>query len=188
LTSLVVKGFAGDMPAPPPPPGLVSLRLPKSLENEADGAAVHAALRANARPLWTRGVLLVPSAGWTPAVAAALDAANAGGSVVRGLEQVEKALQREARGLSMADARSASPRGARVSRLLLVSNDGSERFYRNVEQLVTANGQRLLPIRVDADSAQFASAVREASGVVRALMVDHKELVVTVLRALYAGA
>jgi hypothetical protein len=173
---------------PAPPPDLASLRLPKSLESDVDGAAVHAALRAHARPLWARGAVLVPRAGWTPAIAAALDAANAAGGVVRGLEQVERALQREARGLSMADARSAAPRGARVSRLLLISNDGSERFYRNVEQLVSANGQRLLPIRVDADSAQFAAAVREASGVVRALMIDHKELVVTLLRALYAGA
>jgi hypothetical protein len=184
LTPLAVKGLAGAMPASPPP-ALVSLRLPKSLESDPEGAIVQAALRASARPLWARGALLVPGAGWTPALAAALATAQAEGALVRGLEQVEKALQRQARGLSLADARSATPRGARVSRLLLVSNDGSERFYRNVEQLVSANAERLLPIRVDADSTQFAAAVREDSGVVRALMIDHKELVVSVLRALY---
>jgi len=188
LTALVLEGLAGGMPAPPPPPALVSLRLPKSLDSDPAGARVQAALRSSAQRRWARGTVLVPSAGWTPALAKALASAEAEGRLVRGLEQVDRTLQRQARGLSLADARSSTPRGARVSRLLLISNDGSERFYRNVEQLVSANIERLLPIRVDADSAQFAAAVHEASGVVRALMLDHKELVVSVLLALYAEA
>jgi hypothetical protein len=104
---------------------------------------------------------------------------------VRGLEQLEKVLDREARGLSMADARSATERGSRVSRLVLVSNDGTERFYRQVERLVCTQGPRLLAICVDVDSSQLAGVVPEASGVVRALMIEHKDSVARVLIELY---
>jgi len=38
---------------------------------------------------------------------------------------------------------------------------------------------------VDADSIQFVSSVPEPSGVVRALLIEHKELVAAVLLALY---
>jgi hypothetical protein len=164
---------------------LANLRLPKAIDSDARAAALLSALRADARPLWPGGVLLVPTARWKPRLDAALEAAQREGRLVRGLEQVQKTLDREAHGLSLVDARSGAPRGARVSRLLLVSNDGSERFYRQVEQLVTASGPRLLPIRVDADSGRFVNVVPEPSGVVRALLIEHKELVASVLLALY---
>jgi hypothetical protein len=68
---------------------------------------------------------------------------------------------------------------------LLLSNDGSERFYRQVERLVASQGMRLLPIRLDADSTRFADVLNETSGVVRALLIGHKERVTRVLLALY---
>jgi hypothetical protein len=176
-----------DMPAPPPPPAwsLDGLRLPKAIENDAQGPALHAALRERCQKLWPGGTLVVPSASWNSAVAAALDGAKQQGHVVRGLERIEKALARQARGLAIADARSATERGSRVSRLLLLSNDGTERFYRQAERLVCTEGQRLLAICVAADASQLAGVVPEASGVVRALMLEHKDSVVSVLLALY---
>lgn len=177
------------MPRPLPTPAwsLDSVRLPKALENDAKGPAVHAALRAHARKLWANGATIVPSASWSQGLATALDDAQRERHIVRGLEQVEKVLDREARGLSMADARSGTERGSRVSRLVLVSNDGTERFYRQVERLVCAQGPRLLAICVDADSSQLAGAIPEASGVVRALMIEHKDSVARVLLELYAA-
>ena len=107
------------------------------------------------------------------------------GHLVRGLELAEKTLEREARGLSLVDARSATERGVRVSRLVIVGNDGTERFYRQVERLALKHGPRLLAIWVDADSEQLGAAVPHAAGVVRALMLEHKDDVVRVLLALY---
>jgi hypothetical protein len=174
------------VPAPPVPVwSLSSLKLPKAIEASPHAAALHAALRAQARPLWTGGALLVPTAPWSPAMASALQSVHGGGGLVRGLELIEKTLEREARGMQLADARSATSRGARVSRLMLLANDGTERFYRQAERLLTREGPRLLAIRVDADSARFASVVSEASGVVRALMLEHKDLVASLLTAMY---
>ncbi len=103
----------------------------------------------------------------------------------RGLELIETTLAGEARGLSLADSRSGADRGSRVSRLLLLSNDGSERFYRQAERLIVGQETRVLPIRLDADSTRLADASAKASGVVRALLVTHKDPVTRVLLALY---
>lgn len=176
------------MPAPPQPSwSLSSLKLPKVIEAGPHAPALHAALRERARPLWTGGALLVPTADWSPAIASALQSAQGQGSLVRGLELIEKTLEREARGLKLADARSATSRGSRVSRLVLLASDGTERFYRQAEGLLTRAGPRVLAIRLDADSARFASVVSEASGVVRALMLEHKELVASLLLSMYAS-
>jgi hypothetical protein len=178
------------LPVPPrstPTSHLDGVRLPKAIEADSAGPALHATLRERAQRLWDGGELLTPTAAWSAALAQALAQAERAGHLVRGLELAEKTLQREARGLSLADARSATERGARVSRLLLVGSDGTERFYRQVERLATKHAPRLLTIRVDAASDQLASVVPHAAGVVRALMLEHKDDVVRVLWALYAS-
>jgi hypothetical protein len=177
------------MPIPPrsaPASNLEGLRLPKAIEADAAGPALHATLRERARTLWDKGALLAPTAAWNGALVAALVQAQREGHLVRGLELAEKTLDREARGLSLADARSTTERGARVSRLLIVGSDGTERFYRQVERLALKHAPRVLTIRVDAASDQLASVVPHAGGVVRALMLEHKDDVVRVLWALYA--
>jgi hypothetical protein len=161
------------------------LRLPKSLEGEAKGTALHAAMRERAWKLWDGGMLDVPTASWGPKLEAALREAVRDGQLVRGLELIEKTLEGEARGLSLVDARTATERGARVSRLLLLSQDGSERFYRQAERIVSAQGERVLVVRIEVDSDQLAAVVPDASGVVRALLVQHKDSVARVLMALY---
>jgi hypothetical protein len=164
---------------------LDGVRLPKAIEADDAGPALHASLREHARALWSGGGLRVPAAPWSDALVAALARAQREGHLVRGLELAEKTLDREARGLSLVDARSATERGVRVSRLILVGNDGTERFYRQVERLALKHGPRLLAIWVDADSVQLGAAVPHAAGVVRALMLEHKDDVVRVLLALY---
>lgn len=178
------------MPSSPPTPAwsLEGLRLPKLLENDPKAPALHAALRAGAKKLWSGGALALPTARWSPALATVLEKAQRESHLVRGLELVEKTLEREAHGLSLVDARSATERGSRVSRLVLVSNDGTERFYRQVERLVSTQGPRVLAIAVDADATQFAAVVPAASGVVRALMLEHKDDVVRVLLSLYPAS
>lgn len=162
------------------------LRLPKAIEADAAGAALRATLRERAEKLWSGSALLVPTAPFSPALVAALAQAQREGHVVRGLELAETTLQREAHGLSLVDARNSTERGSRVSRLLIVSNDGTERFYRQVERLAQAHRSRLMAIRAEASSDQLASVMPHAAGVVRALMLARKDDVVRVLWALSA--
>lgn len=175
------------MSAPPPRPSwsLDSLRLPKLVESDARGPAVQAALLASARKLWAESSIVLPHAPWQAELGTLLAGVQREGQLVRGLEAIESALARQAHGLSLVDARANQERGARVSRLVLVGNDGSERFYRQVERLVSSQAPRVLAIRLDADSAQLGQVVPEAHGVLRALMIEHKASVSRVLLALF---
>ena len=65
--------YAAEMPAPHSTPAwsVAGLRLPKALENDERGAALHAALRESTRKLWPGGALLVTlDSGMNPMVAA----------------------------------------------------------------------------------------------------------------------
>lgn len=169
-------------PAPPVPWKFEALRLPRALE-EAEASALQTQLLRQCRELWRDGVR-VPTVGWTEALAKTLANARRAGHLVQGLERAQRALELEARGLSMADERKQKERGSRVSRLLLTSNDGAERFYRQVERLLRTQGLRLLAVRVEVDSATLGAVVGADKGLARALLVEHKSSAAAVLRSL----
>jgi hypothetical protein len=167
---------------------LDALRLPKAIEADARSSALPAALRQSVRKLWGSSSIEVPSAPWRESVASALAMAQREGHLVQGLEQAETKLAQQAHGMALADARRGAERGARVSRLLLIGNDGSERFYRQVERLVAMHAARLLPVWLDASSKELASVLSRPGGVVRALLIEHKDSVTRLLFVLYPGA
>lgn len=174
------------MPAPAPSPtwNLEQLRFPKTLDDDPRLAALRTRLQASCRKLWEGGDLQVPVLAWTEPLAAALVQASQAGHLSQGIESAERALAREAHGLSVADARSQSERGSRVSRLLVTSNDGSERFYRQIERLLRTQGPRLLALRLDVDSRRMGAVLGDSDGLARALLVEHKTSVAEVLLAL----
>lgn len=106
--------------------------------------------------------------------------------LVRGLESAERKLVAEERGLRMVDERSDSPRGVRVSRLLLLANDGSERFYRHVETLLLRQGPRVLAVGLTVDAGALGEMLYGPDRIVRLLLVEHKEAVSDVLLAMAA--
>lgn len=171
-------------PAPAPAWNLDDLRFPKTLDDDPRLPELRARLQASCRKLWEGGSVQVPVLDWSAPLAAALARAHRAGQLLQGVEGAERALSREAHGLSIADARSATERGSRVSRLLLTSNDGTERFYRQIERLLRTQGSRLLALRLDVD-AQILGGVLGGSGpLARALLVEHKANVSEVLLAL----
>jgi hypothetical protein len=174
------------MPAPASVPtwNIEQLRFPKALDGDARTPALHARLRAGCAKLWAGGVIEVPWVAWSEPLAAALTMSQREGQLAPGIEQAERALAREAHGLSLADARSSTERGSRVSRLVLASNDGTERFYRQIEHLLRTHGPRVLALRLDAGSGVLSGVVDKPGGVVRALLVEHKASVARVLLAL----
>ena len=50
-----------------------------------------------------------------------------------------------------------APYGDRLSRLLLFSNDGAERFYRNIEQALETHAPRLLGCLLNIDGEALVS-------------------------------
>src|SRR4029453_14968822 len=73
---------------------------------------------------------------------------------------------------------------ARVSRLLIVSDDGSERFSRQVGLVLHQHGRRLLALRLRFDAGHLGAMLFGNGRTAKAVCVSHKAAVASVLLAL----
>jgi hypothetical protein len=161
-----------------------ALRLPRAVEAESGAADLVTELAARARPLWAGGELRVAQAEIEPVLEAALKSAFSAGRIVRGLADAERVLAAEEQGLQHVDRKTGVDRGKRVSRLLVLADDGAERFYRNVESLLRRHAPRVLALRVSADERALGRLLFGPDQVARLLLVEHKDAVSAVLLAL----
>jgi len=160
------------------------LRLPKLVEADPRAQELLRIFSAHARLLWPEGKILVPMVAFSPALAKALRTAHRAGQLVRSLEGAERRLAAEDRGLGLVDQRSGVLRGARVSRLLVLADDGAERFYRQVEKLLCQQGPRVLALRLDVKAETLGQMLFGPGRRAVLLLLDHKEAVSAVLLAL----
>ncbi|MEA2038950.1 MAG: hypothetical protein U9N82_03855 [Thermodesulfobacteriota bacterium] len=160
---------------------VLSLRLPRLIEAHPRGQQVLRILTTQTRPLWPETGIEVPMVMLSSKMGAALRSAHNAGYVVRSLENAERMLATEERGLGLVDRHSGVPRGVRVSRLLVLADDGAERFYRQVERLLRCYGPRVLAVRLDADADALGKLLFGTNGRARLLMLNHKEAVSTFL-------
>jgi hypothetical protein len=158
-------------------------RLPRQVEDNPVAASLLQILKARPRQLWDESAIHVPTLELSSPLGQALRHVGRAQLVVRGLEGATKTLTDEARGLEIAEAKSETPRSPRVSRLLLLANDGTRRFYRQVETLIKYHGDRLLVLVLDADEATFGECVFGANAVARAALVTKKSAVADILIA-----
>jgi hypothetical protein len=152
---------------------LQSLRLPKLVESDPRGEALFQSLVEHAQPIRSGSEIFVSVARFD-GLEGALLSAYRDSRVVRGLETAERTLAAEERGLRLADKSSGVKRGARVSRLLLLADDGSDRFYRQVENLLRRHGPRVLAIRLDVDAAGLGAPLFGTGRATRLLMIQHR--------------
>ncbi len=162
------------------------LRLPKRVEEEPGAARLVSELAAHAQPLWSGSELRVPRGELSAALKTALRSAYSAGRIVRGLEGAERALVGEEKGLKNVDRKTGIERGKRVSRLLVLADDGSDRFYRSVEWLLRRHAPRVLGLRVPVAEGVLGELLFGPNQVARLLMVEHKDGVSAVLLALAA--
>lgn len=158
-----------------------ALRLPRQVESDPRAQQLLRILTTKTRLLWQEGELEVSVAALRSELATALRKALGAGQVVRSLESAERTLAAEERGLSLVDRQSVVPRGVRVSRLLVMADDGAERFYRQVERLLRRHGPRLLAVRIEVDADTLGELVFGPGRRARLLLLDHKEAVSGVL-------
>ena len=155
------------------------MKLPAELEKELLETAVRAVLEKDTIQLYGDSTTRVPVLKLTEALRTNLFYAKSIGDVMVGYEPIEKALDNELHGL-----RKIAGPSDRVSRLLLVTNDGSPRFYRELEFLQRKQGARVLIGRLDIDSALMADMLGYTGHVVKAVLVTRKRSVVNVLKSL----
>lgn len=163
---------------------LRTLRLPKLVEADPRAQELLRILSAHARLLWSEGTIQVPMVAFSPALAEALRTAHRAGQLVRSLEGAERRLSAEDRGLGLVDQQTGVLRGARVSRLLVLADDGTERFYRQVEKLLRKQGPRVLALRLGVKAETLGQMLFGPGRRAVLLLLDHKEAVSAVLLAL----
>jgi hypothetical protein len=175
-----------DLPLSQPKPIRAThpIQFPRRVEAEPSVADTLRARIAAGRPLWAGGELRVARAPLGARLLDALRSARSASRLVQGLEAATLRLAVETRGLRMADARGTTERGQRISRLLLVSNDGSERFYRDIEALVRRHEPRVLAVRLDADSSELGGPIFGRERMARLVLLEHKDAVATTLLVL----
>jgi hypothetical protein len=159
---------------------LQSLRLPKLVEFDPRGRALLQSLIRRTQPIRAGSKISVPVA-QLDGLERALQSAHRAGRVVRGLKTAERTLAAEEHGLRFVDQSRDVERGHRVSRLLLLANDGSDGFYRQVENLLRRHDPRVLAIRLNVDAAGLGAPLFGAGRTTRLLMIQHKEAVAAVL-------
>lgn len=160
------------------------LHLPRTVESDPRFPRIISILTTNTCLLWPGGELQVPAIKLTDELAAAVRDACSRGKLVRGLEGAQHRLAGEQRGLILSDRRSGVQRGSRVSRLLLLADDGADRFYRAVESLLRNHGPRLLAVRLEVNAATLGEMLYGPDSVARLIMIEHKDAVSNVLLAL----
>ena len=156
-------------------------RLPKLVEADPRADALKARLEQTARPVCTNSDIRVPTIPMTSGLASVLKSVQRARRIVRGIDPAEAKLKAEEKGLRQADRKSDVPRGVRVSRLLLLSNDGSDGFYRRVEKILKRYGDRVLAIKLDVDAVALARPLFGPDKATKLLLVEHKEAVAAIL-------
>ncbi len=97
------------------------------------------------------------------------------GCVTRGLETVTRQLDDEKKGLVHVQEKTGQPDARRMSRLLFFSNDGSERFYRQVSSLLKSHNNRVWACRLDVTDVVLGELVIGAGNPTKALLINDKK-------------
>lgn len=160
------------------------LLLPKQVEADARHEQLRTFIKQNSEKLWSGSSVLVPASDLSEGLRAALGAARGKDRLTRGIDSIERLLENEANGLALADKKTGEKRVQRISRLLVMSSDGVERFYRKVESLLREHGERVMALRLSVDAKQLGEAVFGPEKAVKLFLVEHKEDVAAILLAL----
>jgi len=163
---------------------LADMRLPRELEADGTAGPIRQALMVRTVQLWSGNDLAVPVITMGDPLKKVLQKANIRGHVRCGLEAISSSLEKERKGIAHLREGRGLPTGDRVSRLLLISNDGAQRFYRHIEHLLQLHAPRLLGCMLDMDGNALGSAITGRERQIKVIMAEHKEAVSEILRAL----
>ena len=160
------------------------MRFPRQLEADGSAEIIRRELMARTTKLWTGSKIDVPVITLSEPLKIVLQKARLQGRIRYGSEPIFEKLASEKRGIAKVRRQTDAPYGDRLSRLLLFSNDGAERFYRHIEQALQAHAPRLIGCLLDIDSGALGHLITGKEGVIKIVMAEHKDVVSGVLRAL----
>lgn len=149
------------------------IQLPKQLIKDGLEQDVLDYFEKNSTPLYPESEIQIPQIPVTPTFHSHIFYAESLGNIEIGFENIEVFLKREKFGIEKAGNSS-----SRISRILLLSNDGSKRFYKQVEFI---KEDRLLVIRLDVPSDEFGKILGLKKKIIKAALITHKSSVANIL-------
>ena len=155
------------------------MKLPKQLEKENVELEVRRVLEKESIQICSDSTITIPVLKFNPALRKHIFTAKSLGELIIGYRAVEKALEGETHGLQKVNNQS-----DRVSRLLIVTNDGSPRFYRQLEFLHKKHGGRVMICRLDVDSFLMGNILGLQDRQGKAVLLSRKQSVINVLKSL----
>jgi hypothetical protein len=159
------------------------IHLPRELEADAGAAEIRRRLSARTVKLWAGGTHEAIVMPMSDPLKQALARARLKGHLRCGLEAIRERLGSEKKGIMNARKPGGASEGNRISRLILFSDDGAERLYRHIEQLIQDHSPRVLGCLLNIDSHGLGKLITGQDRRVKVLMVEHKEAVSELLRA-----
>lgn len=166
------------------PRTLPILKLPRQVEADPRHEALKQLLAKDLRPLWEKSPFQVAHISFTPKLEEALLKALNFKQIEPGLEHINQILGNEKNGLSAQQKKDGAAPSFRLSRLLIIANDGSERFYRSCESTLMNHGDRVLILAVGVPSSRLSQNLYGPEKAIKALMVSEREAVSNVLFSL----
>ena len=159
-------------------------KLPRQIETDPRREKVEQALSRELTPIWEEGTLKIAHLEFSPALEAALVSARVRRHLERGLETIEKVLRNEENGLAALREKNETATSGRVSRLLIIADGGSQRFYRSCEILLSRHADRVLGLRVRVPDTLLSQKIYSKEGMAKALLVSDRDSVSEVLFSL----
>ncbi len=98
---------------------------------------------------------------------------------MRGFDNASEILLLERNGILKLNKQDGQ--GDRISRLILMSNDGSDNFYNKAEKLIFKHSPRVLGCIIESDSYELGSLLFGEGKIAKLILIDHKDAVSGVL-------
>ncbi len=151
------------------------LKLPKGTLKNPRCADIEALFTKSQRLLRPQGLSQASFWKLDRALTKALKSSTLQLNLLQGLEQIDSFLAKEAKGLQLVQKKSNQAEVHRLSRLLLLANDGSERFYHDVDSLLQIHKSRIWAVVIAAPSDVLGSLTTARGSPVKAMLISDRK-------------
>ncbi|MEN6488479.1 MAG: hypothetical protein HGB33_01900 [Syntrophaceae bacterium] len=166
---------------------LTTMRFPRELESTETSETIRRTLLARLIKIRPDSNFDVPRIELGKPLEDALRKSRLRGQIRCGFEDIVDKLETERIGIASVRRRTDAPYGDRISRLLLFSNDGAERLYRHIEEILKIHSPRILGCLLNIDSAALGELINQRDSKIKIVMAEHKDAVCEILRAIVAS-
>jgi hypothetical protein len=154
------------------------LKLPKSLQTPELELRLEKALAAQSRPLFDGCDEDAPYLSLNKSITDLLRSCRRAGHLVGGLEKITAQIGSEEQGFAALQKRGQANTPKSSTRILLLCDEGSERFYRDALRLCRRHTPWVGLVRLQLAPSECASLFfGSQTSTVKALLIDHKDWV-----------